>query len=186
MAGMQQPFGACRITGRRGTVRSAGHHRHSCRSPSSAAVAFTVTQWRFPRSHRSLCLARDLTVMSPGQRMSTGYRSVSSAGRAPIRGCRDPRSQSAMGLIGTAVSGVFLVAIGLVNFLVLARIAAVVHRMRKGLNDEAELEAQRDRRALLNRLLRPVKKTVRKPRHMYPVGAAAGHQPPRPEPRRLR
>ncbi|WP_405068122.1 HoxN/HupN/NixA family nickel/cobalt transporter [Kribbella sp. NBC_01510] len=82
--------------------------------------------------------------------------------------------QSAMGLIGTAVSGVFLVAIGLVNFVVLARIAAVVRRMRKGYDDEAELEAQLDRRGLLNRLLRPVTKAVHKPRHMYPVGLLFG------------
>src|SRR3954471_20344705 len=166
MAGMQQPFGRVGSPGGGGPsgrqvtigIRAAVPVPQQSHYGDSVAI---------PRSHRSLCLARDLTVMSPGQRMSTGYRSVSSAGRAPVRGCRDPRSQSAMGLIGTAVSGVFLVAIGLVNFLVLARIAAVVHRMRKGLYDEAELEAQRDRRALLNRLLRPVKKTVRKPRHMY-------------------
>ncbi len=82
--------------------------------------------------------------------------------------------QSATALIGTTVSGVFLVAIGLVNLAVLVRIAAVVRRMRQGHDDEAELEAQLDRRGLLNRLLRPVTKAVRKPRHMYPVGLLFG------------
>ncbi len=82
--------------------------------------------------------------------------------------------QAATALIGTAVSGVFLVAIGLVNFVVLARITGVVRRMRRGHGDEAELEEQLDRRGLLNRLLRPVTKAVRKPRHMYPVGLLFG------------
>ncbi|TCO18465.1 high-affinity nickel-transport protein [Kribbella steppae] len=82
--------------------------------------------------------------------------------------------QSATALIGTTVSGVFLVAIGLVNLAVLVRIAAVVRRMQQGHDDEAELEAQLDRRGLLNRLLRPVTKAVRKPRHMYPVGLLFG------------
>ncbi|MEU4293899.1 HoxN/HupN/NixA family nickel/cobalt transporter [Kribbella sp. NPDC026596] len=82
--------------------------------------------------------------------------------------------QSATALVGTAVSGVFLVAIGLVNFVVLARIAGVVRRMRQGDHDEAELEAHLDSRGLLNRLLRPVTRAVRKPRHMYPVGLLFG------------
>jgi high-affinity nickel-transport protein len=79
-----------------------------------------------------------------------------------------------MGLIGTAVSGVFLVAIGLVNAVVLARIGGVVRRMRRGHDDEGELEAQLERRGLLNRLLGPVIKAVRKPRHLYPVGLLFG------------
>ncbi|MFG1816807.1 HoxN/HupN/NixA family nickel/cobalt transporter [Kribbella sp. NPDC049174] len=82
--------------------------------------------------------------------------------------------QSTTALIGTAVSGVFLLVIGLVNFAVLARIAGVVRRMRQGHHDEAELEAQLDRRGLLNRLLRPVTKAVRRPSHMYPVGLLFG------------
>ncbi|TCM46551.1 high-affinity nickel-transport protein [Kribbella sp. VKM Ac-2568] len=82
--------------------------------------------------------------------------------------------QSATGLIGTAVSGGFLVAIGLINFVVLARIAGVFRRMRHSELDETELEAQLDRRGLLNRLLRPLTKAVRKPRHMYPIGLLFG------------
>jgi nickel/cobalt transporter (NiCoT) family protein len=82
--------------------------------------------------------------------------------------------QSAMGLVGTAVSGVFLVAIGLVNLVVLARIAEIFRRMRQGRLDETELEAQLDRRGLLSRLLHPLTKAVRKPRHLYPIGLLFG------------
>jgi high-affinity nickel-transport protein len=82
--------------------------------------------------------------------------------------------QSATAVVGTAVSGVFLVAIGLVNLVVLARIAGVVRRMRRGHDNEEELEEQLDRRGLLNRLLRPVTKAVRRPLHMYPVGLLFG------------
>jgi nickel/cobalt transporter (NiCoT) family protein len=82
--------------------------------------------------------------------------------------------QSATGLIGTAVSGVFLVAIGLVNFVVLVRIATVFRRMRQDELDESELETQLNRRGLLNRLLHPLTRAVRKPRHMYPIGLLFG------------
>jgi high-affinity nickel-transport protein len=72
------------------------------------------------------------------------------------------------------VSGVFLVAIGLVNSVVLARIAEIFRRMRQGRLDQTELEAQLDRRGLLNRLLHPMTRAVRKPRHMYPIGLLFG------------
>lgn len=84
------------------------------------------------------------------------------------------RLQSTTGIIGTAVSGVFLIAIGLINLVVLRQIVGVFRRMRHGDFDEAELEAQLSKRGLLNRLLARVTKAVRKPAHMYPVGLLFG------------
>ena len=82
--------------------------------------------------------------------------------------------QSATGIIGTAVSGVFLVVIGIVNLVVLRQVVRVFRRMRHGDFDEAELEAQLNKRGFLNRLLGGVTKAVSKPAHMYPVGLLFG------------
>jgi nickel/cobalt transporter (NiCoT) family protein len=82
--------------------------------------------------------------------------------------------QTTTGLIGTAVSGVFLLLIGIINLVVLRGIVKVFRQMRSGQYDEAELEEHLNNRGLLNRLLRGVTKTVRKGWHMYPVGLLFG------------
>ena len=82
--------------------------------------------------------------------------------------------QQTTGLIGTAVSGIFLMLIALINFVVLVGIVKVFRRMRHGHFDEAELEDQLNRRGFMNRILGRVTKAVRKPWHMYPVGLLFG------------
>jgi len=82
--------------------------------------------------------------------------------------------QKTTGLFGTAISGTFLLLIGLLNLVVLVGIVGVFRKMRAGEYDEATLEAHLDNRGLMNRLLRPVTKLVRKPGHMYPVGLLFG------------
>ena len=78
------------------------------------------------------------------------------------------------GLIGTAVSGVFLVLIGVINLVILVGIVRIFRRMRHGELDEAALEDQLNNRGFMNRLLGGVTKTVRRPWHMYPVGVLFG------------
>jgi nickel/cobalt transporter (NiCoT) family protein len=78
------------------------------------------------------------------------------------------------GLVGTTVSGVFLVLIGLVNLVALVGIARVFRRMRTGAYDEAELERQLDNRGFMNRILGSATRAVTKPWHMYPVGVLFG------------
>ncbi|MGZ6880639.1 MAG: Nickel transporter NicT [Mycobacteriaceae bacterium] len=82
--------------------------------------------------------------------------------------------QKTTGLFGTAISGTFLLLIGVLNLVVLVGITGVFRKMRAGEYDEATLEAHLDNRGLMNRLLRPVMKVVRKPVHMYPVGLLFG------------
>src|SRR6478609_311509 len=82
--------------------------------------------------------------------------------------------QQVTGVWGTAVSGVFLVLIGLINLAALVGILKVFRRMRAGDYDEAELDAQLDKRGLLNRILGRVTRTVRSSWHMYPVGLLFG------------
>jgi high-affinity nickel-transport protein len=86
----------------------------------------------------------------------------------------DSALQHVTGVWGTSVSGLFLVAIGLVNLAALAGIVRVLRRMRSGHVDEAELERRLDSRGLLNRVLGRVTRAVRRPWHMYPVGLLFG------------
>ncbi len=82
--------------------------------------------------------------------------------------------QQTTSLIGTAVSGVFLVLIGLINLVVLVGIVKVFRRMRRGEFDEAGLEEHLDKRGFMNRILGRFTKAVSKPWHMYPVGLLFG------------
>ncbi len=77
-------------------------------------------------------------------------------------------------LIGTSVSGTFLILIGLINLGAFNGILRVFRKMRGGHFDEAELERQLDKRGFLNRILGRVTRAVTKPWHMYPVGLLFG------------
>jgi high-affinity nickel-transport protein len=78
------------------------------------------------------------------------------------------------GVIGATVSGVFLWVLGLLNLAVLVGIVKVFRRMRGGGFDEAELEAQLDKRGFMNRLLGGLTRSIRKAWHIYPVGVLFG------------
>src|SRR3954469_7113297 len=82
--------------------------------------------------------------------------------------------QQTTGLIGTMVSGVFLVLIGVINLVVLRQIVGVFRRMRDGEFDEAELEEHLNKRGLINRILGRVTRAVTSSWHMYPVGLLFG------------
>jgi high-affinity nickel-transport protein len=78
------------------------------------------------------------------------------------------------GLIGTLVSGVFLVLIGILNLVVLRHIVRVFRQMRRGGFDEAELERRLAQRGFMNRLLGGLTRAVRRPWQMYPIGLLFG------------
>jgi high-affinity nickel-transport protein len=82
--------------------------------------------------------------------------------------------QQVTGLIGTAVSGTFLMIIAIINFVVLVGILRVFRAMRSGTYDEAALEEQLNKRGFMNRILGGATKAVTKPWHMYPVGLLFG------------
>jgi nickel/cobalt transporter (NiCoT) family protein len=81
---------------------------------------------------------------------------------------------SVTGLIGTMVSGFFLMIIGVLNLFVLRHIVKVFRQMRRGAFDEAELEKRLSERGLFNRFLGGLTKAVRKPWQMYPIGLLFG------------
>lgn len=78
------------------------------------------------------------------------------------------------GFVGTLVSGVFLLLIGLINLVSLRSIAQVLRRLRRDGIDESELERRLAVRGLMNRLLSTLTRAVRKPWQMYPVGLLFG------------
>jgi high-affinity nickel-transport protein len=78
------------------------------------------------------------------------------------------------GLFGTAISGVFLMIIGLLNLIVLRQILGVFRAMRKGEFDEEQLDAHLSQRGFMNRFLGKATKAVTKSWHMYPVGLLFG------------
>jgi len=82
--------------------------------------------------------------------------------------------QNVTAVIGTAVSGTFLLLIGLMNLNSLRAILALTRRMRSGQLDDAELNRQLDARGLLARVLGWATRAVRKPWQMYPVGLLFG------------
>ncbi len=86
----------------------------------------------------------------------------------------DSALQRWTGVFGTGVSGTFLILIGVVNLVALVGIWRVYTRMRAGSYDEAQLERELDSRGVLNRVLAPVVRAVRKPWQMYPVGLLFG------------
>jgi len=78
------------------------------------------------------------------------------------------------GVFGTAVSGSFLLLIGLLNLVSLIGIYRIAKRMRGGEVDEAALERELSNRGGLNRIFGPLMSTIRKPWQMYPVGLLFG------------
>jgi high-affinity nickel-transport protein len=82
--------------------------------------------------------------------------------------------QDVTGLVGTAVSGVFLYLIGIINLVVLLGILRVFRQMRAGSFDEQQLEEQLNKRGFMNRILGGATKSVTRPWQMYPIGLLFG------------
>ncbi|MFZ2164189.1 MAG: HoxN/HupN/NixA family nickel/cobalt transporter [Propionibacteriaceae bacterium] len=78
------------------------------------------------------------------------------------------------GTVGTLVSSLFLLLLGILNLVVLAGIVSMFRRLRSGGFNEAELEAQLDKRGFLGRFVGRATRAVTKPWHLYPVGLLFG------------
>jgi high-affinity nickel-transport protein len=78
------------------------------------------------------------------------------------------------GLIGTSVSGAFLIVIAVINLIILFGILKVFREMRHGLLDEETLEHHLNDRGLINRILRPIMRSITRPGQMYAVGLLFG------------
>ncbi len=80
----------------------------------------------------------------------------------------------ATGLIGPAVSGTFLLLIGIINLVVLVGIIRVFLRMRRGEFSEQELERQLNARGFMNRIYGRATRAVNASWQMYPLGLLFG------------
>ena len=78
------------------------------------------------------------------------------------------------GLIGTSLSGLFLLLIAIINIVILSGILTVFREMRSGNYDEAELEEQLNKRGFMNRFFGRIMKSITAPAQMYPVGLLFG------------
>jgi high-affinity nickel-transport protein len=81
---------------------------------------------------------------------------------------------SVTGVVGTAVSGVFLWVLGMLNLVVLLGIIKVFRQMRTGVYNELQLDEQLNKRGFMNRILGGLTKSVGKAWHIYPVGVLFG------------
>ena len=78
------------------------------------------------------------------------------------------------GLIGTTVSGTFLMLIAILNLMILVSIVGVFLQMRKGAYNEEELEKHLDSRGFLMRFFGPIARRIDASWKMYPLGILFG------------
>jgi nickel/cobalt transporter (NiCoT) family protein len=78
------------------------------------------------------------------------------------------------GLIGSSVSGTFLMIIAILNLLVLVSIVKVFRGLKHGKYDDEALERKLDSRGLLNRFFGPLARRVDSSWKMYPIGVLFG------------
>jgi len=78
------------------------------------------------------------------------------------------------GLIGTTISGTFLMLIAILNLMILVSIIGVFIQMRKGAYNEEELEKHLNSRGLLMRFFGPIARRIDKSWKMYPLGILFG------------
>ncbi len=78
------------------------------------------------------------------------------------------------GLIGTSISGAFLMLIAILNLIILISILRVFIDMRKGMYNEEELEKHLNSRGLLMRFFGPIARRIDASWKMYPLGILFG------------
>jgi high-affinity nickel-transport protein len=77
-------------------------------------------------------------------------------------------------LIGTSVSGAFLMIIAFLNLVVLLSVVKVFRAMRNGLYNEAELEKHLNSRGFMMRFFGPIARRIDSSWKMYPLGILFG------------
>jgi high-affinity nickel-transport protein len=82
--------------------------------------------------------------------------------------------KSVGGLIGTSVSGAFLIVIGLLNLLILLDIVRVYHRMKRGDYDRGSLQEEITSGGLMTRIFGRLFKFVGASWQLYPIGFLFG------------
>ena len=153
--GMRHAFDADHIAAIDNTTRRLLGDRSSDRQPLSVGFWFSL-------GHSSVVFAMAL-ALALGVRLLVG----------PLQD--DTSSlQLIAGTIGPTVAGTFLWILALLNLVGLIGIVKTFRTMRQGPYDEADLERQLESRGAMNRVLGRLTRSVRKPWHIYPIGALFG------------
>ena len=114
-------------------------------------------------------LGHSSVVMVVGVGITVAAKSVFKAVVTPSSGFA-----TAGGVVGTALSAAFLLAIAALNVLVLVGILRVFRDMRRGAYDEEELEAQLQSRGLMNRFFGRLIRAVDHTWQLFFVGVVFG------------
>lgn len=85
-----------------------------------------------------------------------------------------PWMQRFGGLIGTSVSGLFLVIIGVINLLILISLYKMFLKFRDGKHDEGGFEELLESRGFIARMIKPLFAFIGKSWHVYPLGFLFG------------
>ncbi|MBP2649481.1 MAG: high-affinity nickel-transporter [Firmicutes bacterium] len=85
-----------------------------------------------------------------------------------------PQLKDIGGIIGTTVSGLFLILIGVLNLIVAIDIYKVFINMRQKSYDANKMEELLDNRGFMARFLNPLYNVVSKSWHVYPIGFLFG------------
>ncbi|MBM7563223.1 HoxN/HupN/NixA family nickel/cobalt transporter [Paenibacillus sacheonensis] len=85
-----------------------------------------------------------------------------------------PALQETGSLIGTSVSGVFLILIGILNLIILVNLFQIFRRMRAGGHSDEELDRLLEARGLFARLFKPLFRFINRSWHVYPLGFLFG------------
>src|SRR3954469_23035722 len=80
----------------------------------------------------------------------------------------------ATGIVGPAVSGSFLLLIGILNLIILGNVLGIFRGMRRGEFDGAPLGGDLTPRGFMTRFCGRATRATRKPWHMYPLGILFG------------
>lgn len=85
-----------------------------------------------------------------------------------------PEMQEIGGLIGTSVSGIFLIAIGIINFIILVRLYQLFRQFRKGQHQPDEFDRLMQSRGFISRFISPLYRLISRSWHVYPLGFLFG------------
>ena len=158
----------------------------------TAALAYTLgMRHAFDADHISAIDNTTRKLMSEGQRplavgffFSLGHSSVVATLAILLNfgikalGAQLKDTNSALhhytGLIGTTISGTFLMLIAILNLVILISILRVFIDMRKGMYNEEELEKHLNSRGLLMRFFGPIARRIDSSWKMYPLGILFG------------
>ena len=114
-------------------------------------------------------LGHSSVVMLVGVGITVGAEAVFTTVARPSSGLA-----GAGGVAGTAISAMFLWLIAALNLVVLAGIGRVLSELRRGVYDEAALEAQLQARGLMNRVFGRWMRSITHTRQLFFVGFAFG------------